>query len=122
MAWRTQSLGAYIVVLTILPAQAYQPETVFRLFDRAVFSKDLATGRQSTLGVFNDYSTSGPSSSFGIKNVLPAPPAFECNLFAVSTSCTAEQYEALANGTAEIVDFDVVKPSGGSPGAIIGIL
>ena len=107
----------------IVTAQHYQPETVFRLFDRAIFNTDLATGTISTRGPGGhpDYATSGPESSFGIKNVLPVPPPpWACNLVDVVGTCTLEQYEALVNGTAEVVNFNVVKPAGGAAGSLAG--
>lgn len=108
-------------MLTSAPAQAYQPETVFRLFNRAVFSQDLATGKQTNCGTSNNCATSGPSSSFHIKNKLPPPPPFNCNLLSVGGTCTIEQYLALQNNTAVIVDYTVVKPVGVTPGKLLGI-
>lgn len=102
-----------------LQAQAYQPETVFRLFNRAIFGKDLATGDKSAC---DDYSTVGPASSFHIKNELPELPDWECNLFTASTSCTAEQYLALSKGTAEIEDYIAVDPADGSEGSLLLVL
>ena len=61
-------------------AGAYQPETVFRVFDRAISNKDIATGKISTLphGDCNrnriagngdcTYTSAGPSSSWSHKN------------------------------------------------------
>lgn len=99
-------------------AYAYQPETVFQLFNRFIFSKDVATGTQT---VSSNYSTSGPSSSFGVKDKLPPPPPFNCNLYNVIGSCTIQQYEALQNGTAKVVDFNIVRPARGSPGSLAGL-
>jgi hypothetical protein len=106
----------------VFPAGAYRPETVFHLFNRAIFSHDLATGKQNNCGTSNNCTTSGPTSSFGIKNVLPEPPPFDCNLYNVLGTCTIEQYDALKNGTAKIVDYSVVKPAGGTPGGLLTIL
>ncbi|TKA68290.1 hypothetical protein B0A55_04291 [Friedmanniomyces simplex] len=92
---------------------AYQPETNFQIFNRAVFNKDIATGRLPTNGRFNDYSTTGPSSSFSIKNKLPDIPDPICYLFSASSSCTLDQFLALQNGSATVVDFVVTSPSGG---------
>ncbi|TQV97615.1 hypothetical protein V2A60_006642 [Cordyceps javanica] len=103
-------------------AQGYQPEIVSKLVSRAVAGKDLATGKHATTGQGANYTTHGPNSSFGIKNKLPEPPAFECNLWNVPTSCTREQYAALVAGTAEVENYMVVKPAGGSPGQIANVL
>lgn len=78
-----------------------------------MFNKDVATGRKSTAGTQNDYSTTGPSSSYHFKNKLPPPPSVNCALEVVGATCTWDQYYALANDTAEIVDLRVVKPAGG---------
>ncbi|KAK5130957.1 hypothetical protein LTR08_001513 [Meristemomyces frigidus] len=91
---------------------AFQPETSFRIFNRAISDKDVATGELPTNGPGN-YSTEGPQSSFHIKNELPEPPPISCYLWYVEQSCSVDQSLALANGTAEIVDFTVVEPAGG---------
>ena len=97
----------------------YQPETVYTIFNRAMFDTDVATGRFPTNGVGNNYTTSGPLSSWQWKNSLGPSPKVQCYIYLVPSTCTAEQYAALQNGTAEIVDFIVVKPDG-SDGVPIG--
>lgn len=97
-------------------AYPYQPETVYQIINRAVFNKDIATGSASSA----NYSSSGPTSSDDIKLQLPTPPGVECYLGAVGYSCTVDQYKAILNGTAEIVDWNVVKPAGGG-GPILGV-
>lgn len=88
---------------------AFQPETVYRIFMRAMFDTDVATGTVSTAGNAN-YSTRGPASSFGFKNVLPesAPPV--CYLWALGVTCTDDQIQAVLNGTAIMEDYVVVSP------------
>ncbi|KAK5171199.1 uncharacterized protein LTR77_004343 [Saxophila tyrrhenica] len=91
----------------------YQPETALRIFNRAMFSTDIATGKHSTSGPYNICSTIGPSSSWHIKNVLPDIPPVNCNLWAVPTSCTMGQLYALQNGTAVIDEgFRILQPDG----------
>jgi Serine carboxypeptidase len=51
---------------------AYQPETVYRIFQRSMFGQDVATGKEK---VGLQYSSKGPSSSFNIKNRLPKSPS-----------------------------------------------
>ena len=51
---------------------AYQPETVYRIFQRSMFGQDVATG-MDVVGFL--YSSKGPSSSFGIKNKLRESPS-----------------------------------------------
>lgn len=101
-------------------AAAYQPRTVFEIFNRAMFDKDIATGTSPTNDERNDYASTGPLSSFGIRNKMPEPPPVNCHLYNVPLSCTTEQQEALANGTAVIQDFNVIKPDGGSAGVLGG--
>ncbi|EGX93182.1 carboxypeptidase S1, putative [Cordyceps militaris CM01] len=100
-------------------AQGYQPEIVSQLVRRAIAGRDLATGKHATTGHGANYTTRGPTSSFGIKNTLPPPPEFACSVWNVPSSCTREQYAALVAGTAETDKYMVVKPAGGSPGSIL---
>ena len=87
-----------------------QPETTYQIFTRATFNLDVATGKvRTTPG--SGYSSTGPSSSFGIKNILPPPPAPECSIWDVVGSCSTDQTEALMNRTAVIEDFIVVQPA-----------
>ncbi|KAJ4296257.1 hypothetical protein N0V90_006302 [Kalmusia sp. IMI 367209] len=89
-------------------AGAFQPETVSKIFDRVMFNKDVATGM---IDVSNaSYSSEGPESSFEIKNVLPGAPENECYTWDAPFTCTAEQLQALANGTAVVRDFIVTAP------------
>lgn len=94
-------------------AYPYQPETIYQIFNRAIFNTDIATGTVSTSGTANNYSTSGPSSSESIKEKLPSPPPPSCYLWGMVATCTSDQLAAVEAGTAEIVDFTVVKPAGG---------
>jgi hypothetical protein len=66
---------------------------------------DIATGKFLTNA---KYSTTGPSSSFSIKNVLPLPPKSLCYTWDVMESCTSFQAALLANGTAIVQDFVMV--------------
>ena len=52
---------------------AYQPETVYQIFMRATFDRDIATGKQSILG--QNYSSLGPASTWGHKDKLPDVPS-----------------------------------------------
>ena len=87
-----------------------QPETTYQIFTCATFNLDVATSKvRTTAG--SGYSSTGPSSSFGIKNILPLPPAPECGIWGVVGSCSAGQTEALMNGAAVIEGFIVVQPA-----------
>ncbi|KAK0942215.1 hypothetical protein LTR29_006296 [Friedmanniomyces endolithicus] len=96
-----------------------QPETNFQIFNRALFNKDIASGRLPTSGRFNNYSTTGPSSSFSIKDVLPRVPDPICYVYTVGSACTVDQYVALEKGNATVVDFVMTDPNGGG-GPILG--
>lgn len=102
---------------------AYQPRTAFEIFNRVLMNKDVATGKVAIGGHKNNYSTKGLKDTWWKKNQVPTtPPAPDCNLYSVATSCTIEQYLALLNGTAEIEDFNVVKPVGGTTGSLANYL
>lgn len=83
----------------------YQPETAYRIFDRAMSHVDIASGKLPTSG---NYSTSGPSSTFQDKNKMPEDPPKVCYTLMTLTSCTAQDLQRLANGTAVVKDYIVV--------------
>ncbi|KAK5000157.1 hypothetical protein LTR66_000930 [Elasticomyces elasticus] len=97
---------------------AYQPETAYRIFNRAMHNKDIATGLVSlspdSFYIANSsvtvYSTAGPHSVRNIINLLPCPMPFECNIWDIQPSCTVEQITALLAGTAIVKDYIVVEP------------
>lgn len=97
---------------------AERPRVAFEIFNRALTEMDISSGRKPTGDAFKVYGTQGPQDSRFIRETLPPPSPVNCNVYSVSSSCTIEQYEALSNGTAEIVDFTVVTPAGGSPGSL----
>jgi hypothetical protein len=86
---------------------AFQPETVSRIFDRVMFDKDVATG-DVDITRNSSYSSTGPGSSFGIKNVLPPSQKNECYVWDINT-CSPEERSALANGTAIVKDFVLIS-------------
>ena len=55
---------------------AYAPEAVYRVFQRAMLGKDIATGTQQAVG--KDYHTKGPTTSWGWRNTLPADVPHTC--------------------------------------------
>ena len=89
----------------------FQPQTVYEVIDRALNNKDIATGKISTSGAGEDYSSTGPGSSFGTKEVLPAMPPIMCYIWNAALTCTDDQIGALEAGTAVIVDGVVVSPT-----------
>src|SRR4051812_34431279 len=86
---------------------AYQPETVSKIFDRVMLDKDVGTG-SIDLNQNASYSSSGPVSSFGIKNELPSSPKNECYLWDAIITCTEEELLLLASGAAVMKDYMIV--------------
>lgn len=89
----------------------YQPETAYRIFDRAMSHVDIASGKTATIG---DYSTSGLASSFQYKNTMPEDPQKVCYTLMPLTSCTVADLERLADGTAIVKGFVVVGYTDGN--------
>ncbi|KAI2463189.1 serine carboxypeptidase [Annulohypoxylon bovei var. microspora] len=81
---------------------AYQPETAYKMFHRALFNKDIATG---TVDLIDnpEYVTEGPADTWAIKNVDPPDLLHFCYVYDTST-CTEEQIESVLNGTAVILN------------------
>ncbi|KAH8588366.1 Alpha/Beta hydrolase protein [Bisporella sp. PMI_857] len=89
---------------------AQQPETVYRIFNRAIFNADIATGTVSA-SRNPEYRTRGPKSSFGIKNVLLPSGKQECSTWQVGMSCSQGQIAALKDGTGRVSDYLAVQPA-----------
>jgi carboxypeptidase C (cathepsin A) len=85
---------------------AYQPETAFKIFQRALFNFDIATGNISTLENEN-YNTTGPSSVANITNDPIPHPAPTCYILDRET-CIDAQWETVENGTALVRNWIVV--------------
>lgn len=85
---------------------AYQPETAFRIFQRALFNRDIATGNISTLDQ-PEYATQGPSDVSGIRNEPIVDPGAQCYVLDRG-QCTSEQWETVMNGTALVKNWIVV--------------
>lgn len=88
---------------------SYQPEAAYRIFMRALTQRDIATG-EVDLNEYaathqSQYSTTGPSDTWWMKNdVLPQPP-HECYILDTSSRCSKEEVELIKNGTAIIKDW-----------------
>ncbi|CCF46199.1 carboxypeptidase S1 B [Colletotrichum higginsianum] len=97
---------------------SYQPESAYRIFNRALFNRDIATGRVDT-AADPTYGTRGPADTFGIKSEVP--PQYEdfCYVLDPST-CSREQVAALRAGTAVIKDYIMIDPPS-EQGAALGI-
>ena len=85
---------------------AYQPETAFRIFQRALFNLDIATGNIST-AKNPSYSSKGAMSVQDIKNEPVTLPGSQCYVLD-RDQCTEAQWETVMNGTALIKNWIVV--------------
>ncbi|KAF2854270.1 alpha/beta-hydrolase [Plenodomus tracheiphilus IPT5] len=85
---------------------AYQPETAYRIFQRALFNLDIATGNTSTVENA-EYSTTGPSDVFNITNEPVVDPGSQCYVLDRG-QCTNEQWETVMDGSALIRNWIVV--------------
>ncbi|KAF2730313.1 alpha/beta-hydrolase [Polyplosphaeria fusca] len=85
---------------------AYQPETAYKIFMRSLFNNDVATGNVSTLEN-EDYNTKGPSTVFNITSKPVTLPGSQCYVLD-KEQCTADQWETVLNGTAEVRNWIVV--------------
>ncbi|KAH9872869.1 hypothetical protein J1614_005263 [Plenodomus biglobosus] len=85
---------------------AYQPETAYRIFQRALFNLDIATGNTSTLAN-PAYSTTGPSDVSNITNEPVVDPGSQCYVLDRG-QCTNEQWETVMDGSALIRNWIVV--------------
>ncbi|KAI2601818.1 serine carboxypeptidase [Hypoxylon sp. NC1633] len=81
---------------------AYQPETAYKMFHRALFNKDIATGAVDIVGN-PEYATEGSVDTWAIKNQDPPDLLHFCYTYDTAT-CTEEQIESVLNGTAVIVN------------------
>ncbi|KAK3695930.1 hypothetical protein LTR37_018285 [Vermiconidia calcicola] len=88
---------------------SYQPETSYRIFMRALFNQDIATGSQRTYSSDGTaYKSEGPADTWQFKNELPAQPLGFCYVLDPTALCTEDQIEAVLNGSAEIRHYIVV--------------
>jgi len=85
---------------------AYQPETAFRIFQRALFNFDIATGNVSTIEN-PGYASKGPSDVSSILNEPVTLPGSQCYVLD-RDQCTEEQWETVMNGTALVKNWIVV--------------
>lgn len=67
---------------------AYQPETVYRIFERSMFGRDVATGE---IEARDHYGTEGPLSSWEVKNKAPTERREDmCYTYIPTDTCTDE--------------------------------
>lgn len=93
-------------------ADAYQPETTLRIFERAIFGRDVATGEVDVAGS-SSYASQGPASSLNVTNEIHDPIIGPmCFWYDAYYTCDEAQQAALEQNTAVIEDFIVVSPAG----------
>lgn len=83
----------------------YQPETAFQIFDRVMFNKDVATGKEDTT---REYSTTGSSSAFTPSEYHFESEEADCYLWDILETCTQDQKAILRSGKAIVKDFVLV--------------
>ncbi|KAI1149593.1 carboxypeptidase S1 [Nemania diffusa] len=81
---------------------SYQPETAYRLFNRALRNLDLATGTVDT-AANPGYATNGTADTWAIKNENLPDPVHYCYLWDVEDTCTDAQIQSILDGSAVIV-------------------
>ncbi|EME43356.1 hypothetical protein DOTSEDRAFT_35633 [Dothistroma septosporum NZE10] len=86
---------------------AYQPETSYKIFMRALNNVDIATGLANVTSEQGIYSSVGTADTWAIKNEQPKQPLQFCYVLEPST-CTEGQIDDILNGTAVIRNYIVV--------------
>merc|ERR1712137_15171 len=88
---------------------AYQPETAFQIFTRALFNLDIATGTESTAGTLDTdtYMSSGRADPDVQFDTFTKDLLTFCYTWDLS-SCTEETVDAVLDGSAEICQYLVV--------------
>ncbi|POS75865.1 serine carboxypeptidase [Diaporthe helianthi] len=88
---------------------SYQPESAYRIFNRVLFNRDVATGEIDT-SQNSTYGTVGLADTFGVKSEVP--PQYEVFCYSLDpVTCSDEQVEALLDGTAVIENYIVIEPA-----------
>lgn len=97
-------------------ADAYQPETVLRIFERAISGRDVATGEAGAAGGGSSgghYASEGPASTLDVTNEIPEPIVGPmCFWYDAYYTCDEAQQAALEKNVAVIEDYVVVSPAG----------
>ncbi|ETS82528.1 hypothetical protein PFICI_04404 [Pestalotiopsis fici W106-1] len=103
----------------------YQPETAYRIFQRVMSNKDVATGTASTAGGGKNCTSKPYSTSQGldsIQSVLnhqqPTKHEHECYFWDMLETCSTEEKQMFKNGTAITKDFILIGHIGANGTAI----
>ncbi|KAI0019811.1 carboxypeptidase S1 [Xylariomycetidae sp. FL0641] len=81
---------------------SYQPETAYRVFVRALFNRDIATGSIDTAAQ-PAYATNGSADTWAIKNEDPPDILHYCYVQDIGSTCTEDQVASILDGSATIV-------------------
>ena len=80
---------------------SYQPETAYRMYMRAIFGLDIATGQVSA----QNYTTIGPEDTYHIPNKpLDPQPLRYCYSWSPG-SCSDDEVAAMLNGSATVCSY-----------------
>lgn len=100
---------------------SYQPEASLRIFERALFNKDIATGTvdlTKTGGWSGEhgeekeiFSSEGPRDTWWRRNEIMPVPESECYILNLM-SCSKDHLKALKDGTAIVKDYVIVGIEG----------
>lgn len=82
----------------------YVPATAYDIFMRAMFNKDIATGK---VDVHDEYATEGPDNTWHVKQEPPVAPKPKCYILSPET-CTKDAWEKVKAGKAIVKDYFVV--------------
>lgn len=83
---------------------SYQPAAAWAIFNRATFGLDIAEGLVQTT---DDFATTGPKSTWDVKNAIPEQPVSRCNVLKLD-SCSPDLLEKVKQGKVVVKDFFVV--------------
>ncbi|PPJ53893.1 hypothetical protein CBER1_04600 [Cercospora berteroae] len=84
---------------------AYQPETAYQIFLRAIQHRDIATGEER---ITDEYVTTGRQSLRDLRREVPRHEKQVCYTLNAHNTCTKEQLDGLGNGTVVVKDWILV--------------
>ena len=85
---------------------SYQPETAYRIFNRALSNLDIATGTKATYSSDGAaYKSEGETDTWSHKNEDLGDSTHFCYTLDPSSTCSEDQLNSLINGTAVIRDY-----------------
>lgn len=103
---------------------SYQPEASLRVFERALFNKDIASGtvdltKTGGWGGADEgaevFASEGPGDTWWRRSEVMPVPESQCYILNTMT-CSRDQIQALKNGTAVVKDYVIVGIEGAEAG------